>query len=149
MIKHIGSVTAGWPLREVAEGIKLQSYKVNTPKKFHVHPMHVYAGEVLKQHLSYLVNVPVSRLDFVYFSCCNGAEEHVDLLDPAKFEPTTFVVPIILPRGKSTITADGVTLEVEVDQVYEFNHELPHRMDLEDTESGCVVLMVAVLRDHA
>lgn len=86
------------------------------------------------------------KLDFVYFSVCKGAEPHIDLLDKNKFEPTTFVVPIILPNGESIITAEDERIVVELNNIYEFNHEKIHSMVLEDTESGCVVIMVAVLK---
>ena len=86
------------------------------------------------------------KLDFVYFSVCKGAAPHIDLLDKNKFEPTTFVVPIILPNGESIITAEDERIVVELNNIYEFNHEKIHSMVLEDTESGCVVIMVAVLK---
>jgi hypothetical protein len=146
MIRRIGSVDVGWPLRQAANEIRYLSYKVNTPKRFQTHQLHNLAAQHLMTHLSYIAGVPVEKLDFVYFSVCAGAEEHVDELDLERFTDRTLVVPLILPSGVSTITADGVTMQVELDKVYEFNHQRPHRMDLEDTQSGCVVLMVAVLK---
>jgi hypothetical protein len=83
-------------------------------------------------------------LDFVYFSVCKGAEPHTDLLSPEKFEDTTYVVPVILPRGQSIITAENWKSEVCVGGIYEFDHTKVHSMTLEDLESGCVVVMVAV-----
>lgn len=132
------------PLIEAAELIKHQNYKTNTPKRFHVQPLHEAAAGALMHHLAELIKAPKNKLDFVYFSVCKGAEPHVDLLDPQVFEARTFVIPLILPTGKSAIVAGGVIMSVELYHVYEFNHEQLHSMELEDTTSGCVVIMVAV-----
>jgi hypothetical protein len=77
---------------------------------------------------------------------CNGAEPHTDLLDPAVFEDTTYVIPVILPTGTSIITAEDVYVVTQPGHVYEFDHTKLHSMVLEDTSSGCVVIMVAVKR---
>lgn len=55
-------------------------------------------------------------------------------------------MPLILPKGVSTLVAQGVRVQAELFHVYEFNHEEVHALELEDTESGCVVVMVAVKR---
>lgn len=146
MIKDLGAVAVPWAVREVADSVKLQSYKTNTPKRFQVQPLHAEAAGIMLEELSELVRVRQDRLDFVYFSVCKGAEPHVDLLDPVLFEPRTFVVPVILPKGISTITVEGERAQVFLNHVYEFNHERLHSMELEDIESGCVVVMVAVKR---
>lgn len=82
----------------------------------------------------------------MYFSVCKGAESHIDLLNPAIFETRTFVIPVVLPQGKSVITAEDEQVEVKLNHIYEFNHEKTHSMVLEDNENGCVVIMVAVKR---
>lgn len=124
-----------------ADLIKFENYKTNTPGKFQVR------GETnadLMHTLSERIGVALSDLDFVYFSVCKGAEPHVDLLDPNVFEARTFVIPVILPTGKSVITAEDESVDIRLNTVYEFNHERVHSMQLEDNESGCVVIMVAV-----
>ena len=126
-----------------ADTIKFENYKTNTPGKFQIRPIMI-EDMVLMNRLSGAIGVERSALDFVYFSVCKGAEPHTDLLDPAVFEPRTFVIPVVLPQGKSTITAQDESVDVELNHIYEFNHEEVHSMELEDTESGCVVIMVAV-----
>ena len=146
MITVRGTVTPGSALLAAADKIKLLSYKVNTPKQFQVMALHGEEAADLMAQLGELIGHPHEKLDFVYFSACKGAEEHVDELDPMIFEETTFVVPLILPQGRSVLTANCHPMTLELNHVYEFSHELPHRLDLEDTESGCVVVMVAVLK---
>jgi hypothetical protein len=51
---------------------------------------------------------------------------------------------VILPPGRNIITAEDATADVELFHVYEFNHEKIHSMTVEDTTSGCVVIMVAI-----
>lgn len=147
MINDLGAVAIPQAAREVADSVKLQNYKTNTPKRFQVQPLHAEAAGIMLEELSELVRVRQDRLDFVYFSVCKGAEPHIDLLDPALFEPRTFVVPVILPKGVSTITVGDETKQVFLNHVYEFNHEIMHSMELEDVESGCVVVMVAVKKE--
>lgn len=96
------------------------------------------------QRIADKVKIDVNKLDFVYFSVCKGAEPHVDKLDPTMFESRTFVIPVVLPAGKSVITAENESIEVKLNHIYEFNHEKVHSMELEDTNSGCTVIMVAV-----
>jgi len=126
-----------------AESIKLQSYKTNTPKKFQVHAVSS-ADSLLMDRIATVVGVDKNRLDFVYFSVCKGAEPHTDLLDPNVFEPRTFVIPVVLPKGTSIITAEDEEAVVSLNHVYEFNHKKIHSMVLEDNTSGCAVIMVAV-----
>ncbi len=130
-----------------ADTIKLENYKTNTPAKFQVRS--IVGGDDLMANLSVLIGIPRGRLDFVYFSVAKGAEPHTDKLNPNKFEDTTFVVPVILPKGNSVIKADGVEVVAEVGGIYEFDHTTTHSMTLEDTESGCVVVMVAVKKNPA
>lgn len=129
-----------------AETIKFQNYKTNTPKRFQVCAFDDEEDSLFLRRLSKKLDIDRANLDFVYFSVCKGAEPHVDLLDPTVFEPRTFVIPVILPRGKSVITAEDEHVEVKLNHIYEFNHEKIHSMTLDDKESGCVVIMVAVKR---
>lgn len=127
-----------------ADAIKLEHYKVNSPHKFQVHKL---GDAALMQQLSELIELPSTKLDYVYFSACRGAEPHTDILDPVRFTNDTYVIPVILPNGISTITAQGFTAPIEVGSVYKFDHTQLHSMELEDNESGCVVIMVAVLKE--
>lgn len=143
-MKYHGTVTIPRVVTDYSETVKLENYKVNTPAKFQVR--NLTGGERLMESLSEVIGIPKEKLDFVYFSAAQGAEPHTDLLNPKKFENTTFVVPVILPKGRSVIYADGDEAEVQVGGVYEFDHTKTHSMTVEDTESGCVLVMVAVKR---
>ena len=145
-IKNHGSISIEPTMLQTADSIKYQNYKTNTPKQFQINSFHYTESSRFIFRLSDIVKISPSKLDFVYFSVCKGAEPHIDLLDKNKFEPTTFVVPIILPNGESIITAEDERIVVELNNIYEFNHEKIHSMVLEDTESGFVVIMVAVLK---
>lgn len=145
IINH-GKMNIPQSIVDNATSIKYENYKTNTPKRFQVHQEN---NDAVLESISSIANVDKSQLDFVYFSVCKGAEPHIDLLDPAVFEPRTFVIPVILPNGKSVITAEDETTVVALNNVYEFNHEKIHSMSLEDNESGCVVIMVAVKRSLA
>lgn len=138
-----GEIEIPYSIVANAETIKFENYKTNTPSKFQIRPIMV-EDIVLMNRLSGAIGVKRDSLDFVYFSVCKGAEPHTDLLDPVVFEPRTFVIPVVLPKGKSTITAQDEQVEVKLNHIYEFNHEEVHSMELEDNESGCVVIMVAV-----
>jgi len=131
---------------EAAEPIKLLNYKTTAPTKFKKNTLTKDIGGSLIDDLSTLVGIPQHKLDYVYFSVCKGAEPHVDALDPEEFTSTTFVIPVILPTGDSIVSAGQSSIIVEVGGVYEFDHEKKHSMYLEDTETGCVVIMVAVKR---
>jgi hypothetical protein len=149
-IEMLGEVTVGASLVRAADKIKLQHYKVNTPKKFQVWPFPsrtpLYEGEILMWELANMAHQDPHNLDYVFFSVCSGAEEHTDALDPAKFEPITLMVPIILPPGRNIITAEDEWVQVRLNHVYKFDHTKPHSMRLQNTTSGCVVVMVAVKR---
>lgn len=142
VIKFHGTVSVPEAVVNHADTIKFENYKTNTPRKFQVRTL--TGGDELMESLAERINLPKSKLDFVYFSVCKGAEPHTDLLSPDKFENTTYVIPVILPRGRSVITAEEQEAEVQVGGVYEFDHTKVHSMTLEDLESGCVVVMVAV-----
>ncbi len=145
MIKDHGPIPIPSSLIAYAGTIKHENYKVNIPTKFSINAFNNEDSKEFIRELSGIVNIPEEKLDYVFFSVCPGAEPHTDALDPAKFTGTTFVVPIILPTGDSIIVADNVTSAVAPGHIYEFDHTKTHQMDLEDTESGCVVIMVAVL----
>jgi hypothetical protein len=146
MIKYHGDVSIDGKLIEVADGIKLLNYKTTTPVRFRKNVLTEDIASNVMLELAKLIDVDIGRLDYVYFSVCKGAEPHVDVLDPEVFHDTTYVVPVILPKGVSTIHAEDVSWDVHVGGVYQFNHEREHSMTLEDTESGCVVIMVAIKR---
>lgn len=131
IIQH-GSVTIPASIIAHADTIKLDNYKTNTPKTFQKVAKVTQDGLSLMAELGELVGVPADKLDYVYFSVCKGAVEHVDELPEGKFTDTTFVIPVILPTGKSVITA--------------LDHTTRHSMLLDDNESGCTVLMVAILQ---
>jgi hypothetical protein len=143
MITYHGDVSIPSEVLNHAEPIKKENYKTNTPTKFQVRSL--IGGKELMSSLSSLIGVPRERLDFVYFSVCKGAEPHIDLLP--KFEDTTYVIPVILPQGKSIITAESDRKRVHIGGVYQFDHNKVHSMELEDTKSGCVVIMVAIKKD--
>lgn len=149
-IKNHGRVDIPQEMVEVAESIKYQNYKVNTPSKFQVNEFDgVFASHLFLERLQDILMInDICRLNYVYFSCSQGAEEHVDSLDPEEFTSTTLLIPIILPKGKSVITSEDEQAVVQLNTIYEFNHEKPHSMILEDTDSGCVVIMVAVRKDR-
>src|SRR5690606_14087088 len=78
-----------------ADTIKLENYKTNTPKNFQKHPSNVVDSDILLNNLAEIISIDdTSRLDYVFFSACNGAETHTDLLDPTIFSPFTYVVPV-------------------------------------------------------
>jgi len=139
IIDH-GSVQIPQHVVSHADTIKYENYKTNTPAKFQKHGA---VSSELEQSIAAIAGVDVNRVDWVYFSVCQGAEPHTDQLGD-KFTDTTYVIPVILPTGKSTITANGQTEEVQLGHIYEFNHNETHSMELEDTTSGCVVIMAAI-----
>jgi hypothetical protein len=146
MIKVRGLVHVPQAVLDHADKIKYDNYKVNTPtnSRFKIHKLAKAGGDEMMDSLAGVIGLPRKKLDFVYFSVCKGAEPHTDKLNPEKYEDVTFVIPVILPKGCSVITAEEHEREVGVGVVYEFDHTKIHSMVLEDTESGCVVVMVAV-----
>jgi hypothetical protein len=131
-----------------AETIKLDNYKTNTPKNFQKETLVTSDGLELMERLGSVINVDPKKLDYVYFSACKGAEEHTDDLNGLKFEDTTFVIPVIIPSGLSLLTAEDEKHEMSVvGSIYEFDHTKPHGLELEDEESGCVMIMVAIVKD--
>lgn len=141
MISFLGNVLIPQSITDKADTVKLQHYKVNSPRKFQVHELDDLG---LIQQLAAIIDIPYQNLDFVYFSVCKGAEPHTDALNPNVFCNDTYVIPVILPQGESIISANGWRKKVHIGGVYRFNHNETHSMELEDTDSGCVVIMVAV-----
>ncbi len=147
-IKNVGKVVLTSHMTLAADEIKYENYKVNSPYKYKKHVQDVTVGSWFETQLAELINVDKRKIGWVFFSACKGAEPHVDMLDENKFHDTTYVVPVILPKkGKAVITAEGDSMEVSVGEVYQFDHTKIHSMLLDDTQSGCVVIMAAILKD--
>lgn len=145
MITYHGIVTIPPEVTAAADTIKHENYKVNSPAKFKVRSLD--GCDWLMARLGEVVDVPRERLDCVYFSCCKGAEPHADQLNPAKFTDTTYVIPVVVPSGRSVLVVDGREMDVQLGGIYQFNHGKIHELRLDDTESGCVVIMVGVLQE--
>lgn len=139
-----GLVNVPLELAAAAHEIKHQNYKVNTPKRFHKNAMHEDSCEAMRRDIAALLGAELEKVDFVYFACSQGAKEHVDELDPALFSNKTIIVPLVLPKGKSLFRAQNAKIALSLNTAYEFNHEKPHELTLEDTQSGCVVLMASL-----
>lgn len=148
MITHWGSVShLTSAVVAAADAIKHLNYKTTTPAKFQKNTLTEDIAKDLMDDISIKIGVDRSKLDYVYFSAARGAEPHVDLLDGNKFEDRTFVIPVILPKGASVLTAEDDNAVAELGHIYEFNHEKTHGMTVEDSESGCVVIMVAIKKN--
>lgn len=144
MIHQWGEVSVPARVIAAADQIKHLNYKTTTPAKFRKNTLtEDLAGDMMAE-VAARIGIEQSSLDYVYFSAARGAEPHTDILDPAVFTDRTFIIPVILPQGRSVITAEKASAEVALGHVYEFNHERTHSMTVEDTESGCVVIMVAI-----
>lgn len=143
MIRYHGKIFIPEAITRHADKIKLENYKVNKPGKGQVrHSLPHYMR--FDNDLRHILGLEDRHLDFVYFSCCKGAEPHVDQLSD-KFEDTTYVIPVILPElGLNVMTAGEDSIFPEVGGIYEFDHTQTHSLYLTDTESGCVVIMVAI-----
>lgn len=128
-----------------ADTIKYESYKTNKPAKFQKYSQESVHGRIFTNQLSRKLNIPSNKLDWVYFSVCQGAEPHVDQLDSTVFTNDTYIIPIIIPTGKSTLFCGEAAVALEQNMIYYFDHSTQHSLVLEDTTSGCVVIMVAVL----
>lgn len=141
-IEYIGKVAIPQGVILNADKIKYEHYKVNIPSKFQVHSLD---DSLLIETLSSLIGIQTEKLDYVYFSVCQGAEPHTDLLDPSKFTNTTYVIPVILPLGDSIITTETKSEKVKVGGVYTFDHTKTHIMELDDPSSGCVLIIATAL----
>lgn len=129
-----------------ADPIRMLNYKTTTPARFQKNTLTADIAGPLLDDIADRIGVDRERLDYVYFSAAQGAEPHTDMLDPAVFESNTYIIPVILPAGRTVIMADGMEVVAELGEIYEFNHEVTHGMTVEDTESGCVLIMVAIRR---
>ena len=149
MIHQWGEVSVPAQVIAAADQIKHLNYKTTTPAKFRKNTLtEDLAGDMMAEVAS-RIGIEQSSLDYVYFSAARGAEPHTDILDPEVFTDRTFVIPVILPHGRSVITAEQASAEVFTGRIYEFNHERTHSMSVEDTESGCVVIMIAIRKTPA
>lgn len=144
MITFHGRVRVPQAVVDAAHPIRMLNYKTTTPARFRKNTLTEDIAGPMMDELAAIAGVARERLDYVYFSAARGAEPHTDLLDPAVFTARTLVVPVILPAGRTVIEAQGAEAVAEIGGVYEFDHERTHSMSVEDEESGCVVIMVAI-----
>lgn len=144
MITIHGKIPIPNTLLDVAETIKHENYKVNTPAKFQKHFDDSEDGQTFVKQLADLINVDPECIDWVYFSASRGAEPHTDLLDPNKFSDNTFVIPLIVPPY-ATLNAGKASVEIKAGQVYEFLHTETHSLDVIDFNHGCVMVMATEL----
>jgi hypothetical protein len=147
MIRSLGTVPLPDEAVAYAETIKLESYATNTPAEFQVRELAGSASlaDAIAQKAG-LTPGERARLDLVYFSCAKGAEPHVDRL-PA-FEPRTWVVPLVLPQdGQAILLAGRESAVAVLGGLYEFDHTQSHALHLDDTRTGCVFAMAALVRE--
>lgn len=144
MITTHGTVEIPPAVIAAAHPIRMLNYKTTTPARFRKNALTQDIALGLMDDIADRIGVERDRLDYVYFSAAQGAEPHTDLLDPEIFTPHTYVIPVILPEGRTVITAETAQMDVELGGIYEFNHEREHSMSVDDTESGCVLIMVAI-----
>jgi hypothetical protein len=143
MIKVVGNIIVGAEVMGIAQSIREQNYKVNTPSKYHKHTGNNHP--VIYQ-LSGMFDCDFNKVDYVYFSSKEGAEPHTDQLSLSKYEEDTILIPLILPRGISTLEVGEWAVTLEPLLAYRFKHTDIHSLKLQDTESGCVMIMAAVLK---
>jgi hypothetical protein len=127
-----------------AEPIKMLNYKTTTPAKFRKNTLTRDVAGAYMDEVASVIGIGRLNLDYVFFSAAQGAEPHVDMLDPAVFTSHTYVIPVILPQGRTVLIAEGEEADLEVGVIYEFNHERTHSMTVEDVEGGCVLIMIAI-----
>ena len=144
MIKFHGFLKIPQGVIDAADPIKHLNYRTTTPVRFRKNTLTADIAGGLMEELAWLIGVSSDRLDYVYFSVARGAEPHVDQLDPQVFTSHTWVIPVILPKGHTRIFAENDVMVAMLGGVYEFNHERVHSMTVEDQDSGCVVIMVAL-----
>lgn len=142
---HLQSI----PTRILVEANKIKnlSYQITDPGKFKRDELiDDDIAEILSE-MFWIDDCPedLDKLNVVFFSCANGAEEHVDKLDPEVFTSTTYVIPVILPSEGNILHVDGESMEIEIGGIYEFNHEIPHSLTVGDT-TGAVVIMIGVMK---
>lgn len=143
MIEFLGKVCVPDKLLELAESIRHQNNKVNTPRKFTKYRGNVKA---FTGNLAIELGVPESKLDWVLFSCPEGAEEHTDDLNVKKYGEKTFLIPILLEDSCILHTPECSEVIDELGCIYEINHQRPHSLE-KDKPSGCVFIMASILQD--
>lgn len=121
-----------------AKSVVGENYKLSTPLEFQKHRS---ADDILIQQIAAVMDWDHTRVDSVFFSCPNGADPHVDKLNLADHSDITAIIPVILPKGKSTLHVGGDSVELEVGRVYSFNHQTLHSLSVENKGKGCVVIM--------
>lgn len=146
MIRDLGPVPLPAEAVAYAERVKRESYATNTPAEFQVRELAGSAAlaDAIAVRAGLLAGER-ARLDLVYFSCCRGAEPHVDRLP--RFEPRTWVVPLVLPPGRAVLRAGEDARDAVLGVVYQFDHTQVHSLELDDAESGCVFAMAALVRE--
>ena len=151
LIHNHGAIQVPLSVTGYACNVRFEAKRIEReffPKK---HPVNLQDIFWLDRQLGKRVPQIIGRgLDVVIFSCCEGADEHVDKLPKDKFEDTTFLIPLVLPRYTSfLISRDPVASAVDMEPLllntlYEFDHTLPHELSVEDRRGGCVVMMIAI-----
>ena len=129
-----------------ADTIKHENYKTNSPAKFQKHNQDTEDGLLINKQIADLANVNVEQVDWVYFSVCQGAEPHVDQLDPNIFRDDTFIIPIIVPTGRMVLECNKHRVDAKLNKVYHFDHTKIHSLELENKVDGCVVIMAAITK---
>ena len=142
-------ITEGFtPPQEVvnyAHTIVHQNFTLNTPREFQ---KHVGDDALFKRHLSIWMECEPSEIDYVFFSCPNGATPHRDELNLSEFEKYTFLMPIILPEGKVILKVNESALDIQylpLGVLIRFNHQHIHSLELENP-GKCVMIMAAKLQ---
>lgn len=133
-------------IAEHCYSIKHQNYKVNKPTRFQKHTVlgddDAPSMSKFFADLSNMMMVHPDRIDCVYFSAPEGAEPHVDQLNPSEFEGRTWLIPVVVPPKFTTLRVGEDTAIIERFRPYMFDHGIEHELTVQDT-SGCVMLMVA------
>lgn len=149
MLNYHGQV---FPPRDVliyADTIKLDNYKTATIKKFQRRFPDLSGLKLMMDQIALRLSFDDgAAFDPVFFSCCKGAEPHIDKLDPEVYTDTTIVVPLVAPKGNMWFGIDGGKYLMQSFGIYSFVHEREHFLQLEDTESGCTVLMLAIRKQN-
>lgn len=130
---------------EVAEQVKHQNNKVNTPSKFQKHPLIAQEHNEVRSWIAERLGVDKEKVDFVYFSASWGAEEHTDLLDPHIFTGVTVILPILVDEQAGAVFhIQEYSLPLEKGKAYMFNHEIPHSITVKEGGHGVVVIMASI-----
>lgn len=142
MIKLVGELMVDFQTMCYAQSIREENYKVNTPSKYQ---KHCGNDSFIINQLVEIINRDYSLINYVFFSCKEGAEPHTDKLNLSRFDEKTVVIPLILPNGKSRLLVEDETCELQHFLCYEFDHTKVHSLILDDTTSGCVLIMATAL----